>query len=162
MPGANREKSSARDCACRLLGRRDHSRRELFLKLKKRGYGEAEIVQALQKLEEEGLLDDTHYARKWLHHFRENKPLGGTRVVAELARRGVDIAVARELVAREYPREEERALLLQAARKEVGKRGIKTLEEALSRVGPFLARRGFGGEDIAAALERVLAEESLE
>ena len=158
MKKANREKPSAAGAALKLLGRRDHSRQELLQKLVKRGYREEEVLPVLTSLEEKGYLDDSRFALRWLEYFRENKPMGRERLAAELARRGVEVGLARELVDREYPRSEEASLLYQLALQLVRKNPQEDLKAAMARVGPALARRGFGGEDIAAALEKAVAE----
>ncbi len=143
--------------ALKLLGRREQTAGELILKLKRRGFGDEEIAAVMEKLQETGLQDDTRFARKWLAYCRENKPMGRVRLVGELVRRGVDASFAKELVGREYPREEESALLYGLALSQVHKKDPQGFAEALAKTGPFLARRGFAGEDIAAALRQAVA-----
>ena len=52
--------------ARRLLARRDHGRAELRAKLAARGFKAGEVAAALTRLEEDGLLDDSRYARALL------------------------------------------------------------------------------------------------
>jgi regulatory protein len=140
----------------KLLGQREHTEKELSLKLQRRGYEEAEIAAVLENLRETGSIDDKRFAEKWLDYCRGNKPMGKMRIVAELARRGVDFALAKEFVEREYSGEEERALLHQLALSLTEKKGLQTYEEALAQIGPYLFRRGFSREDIFSALRKAI------
>ena len=53
---------SARNTAMDLLSRREHSRRQLFDKLKQRGFEHEDIESALDLLQAENLLNDERFA----------------------------------------------------------------------------------------------------
>ncbi len=80
---------SARNTAMDLLSRRDHSRHELSIKLKSRGFAADEIAHALDQLEGEKLLDDLRFAESYVV-YRANKGFGPIRIEHELRERGVD------------------------------------------------------------------------
>ena len=155
----NKGERTIEDWACGFLGRREHTRKELFLKLRKRGFAAGDIDFTLKKLEEAGLQDDSRFARRWLEQALEKKTLGRSRLVAELMKRGVEAGLARDVVEDEYPRDEEAGRLYQTALNQVRKKGLRRIEEALSRVGPFLARKGFHEEEIYKTLRRVMEQD---
>ncbi len=140
----------------KLLGQREHTKKELRLKLQRRGYGEAEIAAVLENLRENGSIDDERFAEKWLDYCRGNKPMGKMRIVAELAKRGVDFTLAKAFVEREYLGEEERDLLYRLALSLVERKGLQSYDEALAQIGPYLFRRGFAREDIFTALRKAI------
>ncbi len=83
---------SAFDRALGLLGRRAHFRAELERKLLQRGYPEAEIAAALDRLTALGYLDDAALAAAEAVRLRERKSIGRARTAAELSRKGAGAA----------------------------------------------------------------------
>ncbi len=79
---------SARAVAMDLLSRREHTRRQLFDKLRSRGFDESEISEALERLAGEGLQSDERFAEAWVYQ-RSQKGYGPLRIRRELAERGV-------------------------------------------------------------------------
>ncbi len=79
---------AARDTALRLLGRREHSRRELVTKLAQRGYESSLAQSVIDELEEEGLQSDLRYAEAFVHD-RRGRLQGPLKILSELQRRGV-------------------------------------------------------------------------
>lgn len=72
-----------------LLARREHSRLELYQKLKKKKF-EPNIINAeLDKLSDEGLQSDERFAEAFLRS-RINKGKGPNIILSELLQRGVD------------------------------------------------------------------------
>ena len=140
----------------KLLGQREHTEKELSLKLQRRGYAAAEIAAVLENLRENGSVNDERFAEKWLDYCRGNKPMGKMRIVAELAKRGVDFTLAKAFVDREYPGEEERDLLYRLALSLIERKDLHNYEEALGKIGPYLFRRGFAREDISRALQKAI------
>src|SRR5207248_9318412 len=61
--GGGRQQDPALDAGVRMLARRAHSRAELRLKLRRRGYQPGEIEEALTRLTELGYIDDEAFAR---------------------------------------------------------------------------------------------------
>lgn len=100
------------------------------------------------RMTELGLLDDEEYARAVVRHYA-GKGFGVRRIRDELYRRGVprrfwDGALS-EL-------ETEDGTLDKLVRQKL--RGAEPTRENLKKVSDYLARRGFGWEEISAALER--------
>ena len=72
-----------------LLSRREHSRKELYLKLVKRYESKEDINSALDKLEENNLLSDSRFADEYVQ-ARRRKGFGPIKITVELEKRGVE------------------------------------------------------------------------
>lgn len=168
------EHSKLNERAVEILSARPMSRKELVDKLtapkprKKRGEGQPEpSPEALEaerealrtaadgvadRFEELGLLNDEEYARTVVRHYSA-KGFGIRRIRDELYRRGVprgfwDRALS-EL-------ETNDSSLDELVRKKL--RGAEPTRENLKKVSDYLARRGFGWEEISSALRRYGAD----
>ena len=71
-----------------LLSRREHSRKELYIKLKKRFDCKDEINLTLDQLEENNLLCDSRFTEEYVHS-RRRKGFGPVKISMELEKRGV-------------------------------------------------------------------------
>ncbi|UTC68438.1 regulatory protein RecX [Treponema sp. OMZ 789] len=90
----NAVKIYAAECAAMgYLHRAEHSRFQLSLKLRKKGFSASEIDPALDYLEEKRYLDDGRFARAWLNTRTVSKKEGRNRLASELALRGVGFKV---------------------------------------------------------------------
>lgn len=99
-----------------------------------------------------GLLDDGEYARTVARHYAA-KGFGVRRIRDELYRRGVPREYWDEALA-EFEAGED--ALDKLVRQKL--RGAEPTREDLKKVSDYLARRGFGWEEISAALERYDAD----
>lgn len=130
-----------------LLVRREHSRRELARKLTARGVEDEDAQAAVDRMTAEGWQSDDRFAEQ-LVRSRANNGYGPVRIRAELGTHGLDrdavaaamdgydgdwTANARDLVRRRFPR------------------GVDDLAQR-RKAADFLARRGFDGEQIRAAV----------
>lgn len=79
----------ARDCALRLLGRREHSADELMRKLCQRGYAPAVVETVIAELARERWQSDERYAAELIHH-RRKQGYGPLRIHAELRQHGME------------------------------------------------------------------------
>ena len=86
-----------RERALDLLSRRDHSRVELRQKLIQKGARVEEIGPLLDELEDIGYLDDRRFAENFVR-FRAGKAWGRRRYGQELAKRGVDSNIVKEIL----------------------------------------------------------------
>ena len=71
-----------------LLTRREHSRLELFRKLKAKRFPQDEIETLLDRLEQEGLQSDARFAESYVYS-RAQRGFGPLRITFELKGRGV-------------------------------------------------------------------------
>ena len=79
---------SPRVVAMDYLARREHSRAELLRKLKQKEIPIDEIEQALDRLVEQGLQSDQHFAKSFAEQ-RQRNGYGPVRIENELRQRGV-------------------------------------------------------------------------
>ena len=71
-----------------LLSRREHSRKELYIKLSKRFDCKDEINLTLDQLEENNLLCDSRFTEEYVHS-RRRKGFGPVKISMELEKKGV-------------------------------------------------------------------------
>ena len=172
------ERSKLMERAVGLLAQRPMSRRELLDRLcapprqKREKYPydklddgpDPELLQAQRealreraegvadRLEDLGLLNDGEYARTVVRHYAA-KGYGPRKIRDELYRRGVP---------REYwedameEREPDGDQVLALVRRKL--RDAEPTRENLKKVSDYLARRGYGWEEISSALDRVREE----
>lgn len=172
------EKSRLMERAVNLLAQRPMSRKELLDKLctplrqKREKYPydklddgpDPELVQrrkeALREVAEEvagrltdlGLLNDGEYARTVVHHYAA-KGYGPRKIRDELYRRGVPREYWEEAMEEREPDGDQ---VLKLARQKL--RGGSPSRENLKKVSDYLARRGYGWDEISAALDRIREE----
>ncbi len=104
------------------------------------------------RLTELGLLDDAEYARMVVRHYAA-KGFGVRKIRDELYRRGVPREHWEQAM---EEREPDEGQLLALARQKL--RGAEPTREELKRVSSYLARRGYGWEEISSVLERLREE----
>ena len=148
--------AAVRDKALDLLSARPLSRKELTDRLARREGDRAGAEEAADWLEGLGLLNDGEYARTVVRHYAA-KGFGVKKIRDELYRRGVPRELWEDALAGLDDPAETLDRLLAARLK-----GREPDREALKKASDYLARRGFGWQDIAAALRRYGAEGEFE
>ena len=144
---------AAKETALLLLDRRDYSRAELLRKLEEKGFDAAAAEQALDRLTELGFVDDARYAPIVVRHYAA-KGYGARRVQQELQRRGIPKELW-DAAMEEMPEQDETVDRLLRARL----RGADLSDrDALRRATDALLRRGYGWDEITAAVERAREE----
>lgn len=113
--------------------------------------GQAEGVA--DRLTDLGLLNDGEYARTVVRHYAA-KGYGPRKIRDELYRRGVPREFWEDAV---EEREPDECQIDKLARQKL--RGAELTRENLKKVSDYLARRGYGWEEISAALDRLREEE---
>ena len=78
----------ALNSALRILTRRDHSRHELVLKLKQRGFSSEEIDHAVSACEEYDYINDRRTAKVYIRQLKR-KGYGKKRIQLELKKKGL-------------------------------------------------------------------------
>lgn len=144
-------KPNAYDRGVKLLSRRTHFRAQLADKLGKRGYEEAEIEEALVRLERHGYLDDRRATREYAEGKLAKGPLGRRRLMSDLVRRGAPQDVAGEVLDELLP-DDDRAATRAAADAWLARRrgGVKP-----ASLAQHLERRGFTASSIWSVLEEL-------
>jgi regulatory protein len=136
--------NSAKQKAYRYLSLRAHSAREIEKKLKQKGFPDAVIKEALEKLFELKYLDDALFATQWARNLAVNKLSGNKKIIASLKEKGIAadlIAGAIDAVRSEMPEEEAVALLIKKKRGQI-KSGLTDIKEK-KRIFQSLMGRGF-------------------
>jgi len=140
-----------------MLAFRGRASKELARSLVRKGEPRELVDRAIERLTEQGLLDDAAFAES----FTRAKVLGAQqsrrRVQQDLARKGVARDVTDAAIATVFEEEQvdQREIVEQAARKKLG--SLRKLEPVVRRrrLYAFLARRGYDAEDIRAAMDAV-------
>ena len=133
---------SAEHAAVAYLERAEHSTELLRRKLKQKGHSDAAIQKALEYAQKRNWLSDERYAGAFLRNRSIRKAEGRTRLLAELAARGISRDTAEKAVEEFFAQKSETSLLEKAAAK-LKKQG-KTKEQAQQA----LIRLGFSWSDI--------------
>jgi len=135
--------------ALRILASGAQTRQTLRRKLSARAAQPSDVEEVLERLLEEGRLDDRAFAREWLSRRLERRPQGRGPLLAGLLRRGVAREPAEEALRELLSPEVERRSLLALVRKLRGRSGMNP-----DRLLKILLARGFR----RAAVREVLAE----
>lgn len=156
-----------REAALSLLSHRARTRRELRSRLRQKGFGAERIDGCLDRLERRGLLDDTAVAAAFVRDRLRHRPRGRARLASELRAKGLDLDTAFETIDRVFEDEgaSDTHLARDAAEGWVRRQGAAIVGALAGGTGPerdrarrrlhgYLARRGFRGEALTAAMER--------
>ena len=142
--------------ALKLLGLRSHSREEIQRKLVKKRYDQEEIDAAMERLVEQGLVDDRTFSMELIRSRSRQKPSGKLKLRAELQKRGVAETIIDDLL-KEY---ESTELCQKAAEKKIASLRGGTDKERRQKLVFFLQSRGFAWQEIQLTLKRLGAAES--
>jgi len=144
------DRAACEAAAVRLLARREHARRELDAKLRRRGFNGSLVSDVLSDLEGRGLLSDARFAEEYVR-ARYNRGYGPVRIRAELRERGIDDATASRYL--DDPELDWEAAASAARAKRFGALPAEGLERR-RREQRFLNYRGFTTEQIRAVTGR--------
>jgi regulatory protein len=76
--------------ALALVARAEQYAAGLSLKLQKKGYGKAEVRSVIEALSEQGMLDDTRYARLWIEVRVKRKAESPRDLIYTLCGKGIN------------------------------------------------------------------------
>ena len=147
--------SKVLDAAFRMIARRDHTRRELIFKLRRKGFGGQAIDGAIQRCRELGYLDDAKTARAMAGRLA-GKGYGPLRIRQALKQKGLEDGLVEKTMA---DGDEEEAQV-HAARKALEKKAPRLRRESdpwkrRQIAYRFLAGRGFPSAIINQALDDI-------
>ena len=142
----------AKERALSLLDKRDYSRKMLIDKITEKAISTADAEEVADWLCSLGVVDDSRYAGMVVRHYAA-KGYGQRRICEELYRRGI----ARELwdAALEEMPEQDEAIEKILRNKLKGDYSPESRKKAAAAA----QRRGYGWEEIRAALERLQSED---
>ena len=131
-----------------LLSRREHSRKELYLKLTKRFESKENINLTLDRLEENNLLSDSRFAEEYVQ-ARRRKGFGPIKITVELQNRGVN----KSLIFNEIQRFDDWVSLARKSFKKKFPNGPSSDLKELQKQKNFLVNKGFSFNEIESVLE---------
>jgi regulatory protein len=147
----------AYDRALNMLAFRARSSSELARSLQRKGEEKPHVDWAIDRLREQGLLDDAAFARSFARAKVVDGKQSRRRVQQHLARKGVSRSLSDEAIDTVIDEEgvDQRAIVEEAARKKL--RSLTGLEPAVQRrrLYGFLARRGYEIDDIRSVLSAI-------
>jgi regulatory protein len=151
------DSSHALDTAVHYLAQRPRSEYEVRQRLRRAGTDAAVVETVLEQLRRHGLLDDQAFAEYWVEQRQTFRPRGARLLRAELAQHGIPRAGAEAATA---PLDETAE---QDAYRAAAKRAshLHGMDEATftTRLGQWLARRGFDWDTISPVVARLWSEQ---
>ncbi|MBI3872046.1 MAG: regulatory protein RecX [candidate division Zixibacteria bacterium] len=143
------ETFAVREAAISLLARRERSRAELAVALKRKRFAPDLIERVLQEIAAQGLQSDSRFAGAWVETRKRLSPRGRAALIYELKQKGIAGPEIKGAVNR-YTQSDERAALrdLIASRLERLGASKDDKQKIKHRLLGFLARRGFAYDDI--------------
>jgi len=151
-----RQTQDAWNAACRWLGYSARTESEIRKRLKQAGYDEAVEEEVIRRLREYRYLDDRRLAEALVEELKRKGIVGRAVLRQRLRRRGIETALADEIIteALKGVNELDEALVL------AGKR-LKTmagLDQPVikRRLAGYLSRRGFSAETVYRVLEKIV------
>lgn len=141
------DRKRCKDKAMWLISYRDHSRKELFDKLKK-DYPEDVAEAAVERMEELGLINDANYARRLTEDLISLKHLGERGIRQKLYEKGIDRDLIDEIL------EDTEVDEAEQIRAVIEKKYARNLddEKVRRRAVSALQRLGFGYSSIKSVL----------
>lgn len=139
----------AYNCAVSLLSRRDHSESELLFKLRQKGYAEGSH-KAVEKLKEQGYIDDYRFACSFTAELIRIKGYGKARVNQELLRKGISFEIISQVLD-EAEFDEERLTEI------IERKYLRYLndEKGIKKTINALLRMGYSYSEIRCALKEI-------
>ena len=131
-----------------LLSRREHSRKELYIKLTKRFDCKDEINLTLDQLEENNLLCDSRFTEEYVHS-RRRKGFGPIKISMELEKKGVKDS----LISSEIDKFNDWDKLAKLSFKKRFPDGASKNFKELQKQKNFLANKGFSFYQIESVLD---------
>lgn len=157
---ADDEKKRAYAAALTFLGQRARSRQEVEQRLKQREFSPTVIEQTLERMQQEGYLDDATFGQQWVANRQRFRPRSERALRYELRRKGMEAPLIDEVLEEAEIDEDDAAWT--ALQPKLAR--WQSLERAqfIQKAGGFLARRGFGHEVARRVLERAWTQRSAE
>jgi regulatory protein len=160
-PGKDpREK--ARQKAWRLLQIRPHSERDLWKKLRERGFQPEVLEDVFEELKRYRYVDDAAYASQTARHLAVDRLLGNRRIVLYLREKGLNTELIAEAVAearQAFPEEEALRRLIRIKMKDTPLAGRE--DRVTQKIIRSLWGKGFSTGLILEILKRMKEEEEL-
>lgn len=133
----------------KLLGRRDHARKELFTKAIKKDYPEEVIENVLDELQKKGFINNKGFAEKFASDKAQLSKWGPAKIRAHLYKKGISSSVAEKSIQKAFENEDLKQTFLDLVLKR--KKRFLREEDPYKRkkkVVDHLARKGYRSANI--------------
>jgi regulatory protein len=161
-PLADTSPKAAANAALVLLGRRELTSAQIRDRLRRKGYPDTSVAEAIARLTERGVIDDARAAAARARHGVAVHRRGRARVIREVRALAVTDAAAQEAVTAAFSEVDEDRLLEDAIRRRLRGAPLPADIKAVHRLTAWLLRQGFEPDRVRQALRharRVTAEE---
>lgn len=141
----------------KLLGRRDHARKELFTKALRKKYPKEVINNVLDELEQKGYLNEAGFAEKFAKEKSRLNKWGPAKIKAHLFKKGISNTVAEKSIEKAFENEDLKETFLNLVLKR--KRRFLREEDPYKRkkkVFDHLARKGYRPSSIYDHLDELM------
>ena len=153
------EAGRAYERALSFLEKRDRTERELYGKLSGAGFSEEAVSGTLDRLRENGLINDESYAERYLQALMA-KGRGRLRIAQDMRMKGLAEELVRNTIEDGLSAEDELKMAKDAARRCLkGLNEEKDLRKKTAKVSRRLASLGFTWDVIGSAMRSVRIEE---
>lgn len=141
--------------AIKLITYRDRSIAEIRQSLHQKQIPEEIIENVINRLGENGLLDDKRFANLWIENRNEFRPRSHRMLTLELRKKGISEDIISQVLENTTADEE---LAHKAAQKQIRRYMTLEWQEFRRKLGSFLARRGFSYETVDLTVHQIWAE----
>ena len=147
--------------ALSFLGRRFHSERELFIKLKSKSYEERLIKVVLNDLREKSFIDDNVFANHFIEEKLKKKSWGKNKIRAALFSKGVSGSIIDEAMNAFNSEEDQNETALTLANKKYKnlKQRKTDNRKIKQKIISFLLSRGFDYEISAEVVNKIIQQD---
>lgn len=148
------EKKRIKEKAFRYLAGRAHSEKELYTKLKLKGFPDSLITEVIVELKEAKFLNDVEFALSFARSRIHKKPMGERLLRQELWKKGLKKELIDNTIRAAYSEKSQDEIARELVQKRIAR--YENLDESKQkkRLNDFLLRRGFDWE----LIKEVIAE----
>jgi regulatory protein len=141
--------------ALHFISYRPRATAEVQKKLVEKGFSEAVIVETLDRLQRNGLLDDAQFAQAWVENRTTFRPRSRRVLAFELRQKGIVDETIDQALGEAI---DEESLAYEAGQRPARRLAGLEAREFRTRVGAFLARRGFPYDVVRPVVDRLWSE----
>ncbi|HZY10540.1 MAG TPA: RecX family transcriptional regulator [Bacteroidota bacterium] len=145
--------------ALQLISRRLRTERELRFKLLEKEFQPKAVDFVIEKLRKSGLVDDSRFARAYVHDIQLRKPAGARFIQQQLRLKGVPLSIIQTILHEHFDDETTQKLALKVAstltkRFKSSRKKIDSFKQR-QRIIQLLLRRGFDWQTINTVLPKL-------
>ena len=148
---------SAYQKSTKFIGYRMRTTSEVDKHLTKKGIEPQVIGQVIERLNENGLLNDEGFAKMWIENRSEFRPRSQRLLALELRRKGINSETIQNVIERTPPEDE---LAYLAAKKRIRRYENLEWQDFQRKLVSHLARRGFSYSTIKPVVYKVWTEKN--